>query len=133
MFNYLEWFKYLVSQQHTYYVFFIVIIFIANVIDLTLGIIFAHFNNDRPFSSSKAILGATRKMGIIIVMVLVVPISVIVPDYISTPSISMFYLVILYGEIRSILSHIGILSDDKESNHKLIREIFNKMFGGKSS
>lgn len=129
MFNYLEWLQAMKEETHIYFLLLITIMVAVSVVDLVFGYVFAHLN--RNFSSRKARIGLTVKLGIIIIMVLLIPITVILPDFVTIPALSIFYSLMIIAELKSVLSHLGLVKDDKETGKQYVQSLFEKLLGGK--
>lgn len=128
MFNYLEWFQELTREPHTLFVFYLCIIIIANVIDFLLGFLNAQFNKKIKFSSSEAILGLTRKFGIIALLSVLIPVSVVIPEIISIPALTVLMGGYIISELWSIASHLGFVKDNKKKQENIFGDMIMKMF-----
>lgn len=127
MLNYLSsW----LENDNTKIFYLLALILIANVIDFIMGWVNAKFNSDVTFSSSKAILGITRKLLVFIVLIYFIPVALLVPEPVGIGAIYVLYLGYLASEVNSILSHMKLTEDDKTNMFAdFIEKIFNK--GGK--
>lgn len=126
--TYLDWIKGLIQHEHTFIIFLLVLILIANIIDFLIGYLNAHFNKDINFSSSKAILGIVRKIGIYVLLVYFIPVVLILPDVVGIPALIVLFLGYLGAELKSIASHLGIGNDEKFGN--IFNDFFTKLLGG---
>ena len=108
--------------------YLLTLILIANVIDFLMGWVNAKFNENVSFSSSKAIYGIARKMVMFIILVYFVPVSVLVPSPIGIGALYVLFVGYLASEINSILSHLRMSDDDKQTD--LFIDFATKIFKG---
>jgi len=108
--------------------YLLTLILIANVIDFLMGWVNAKFNENVSFSSSKAIYGIARKMVMFIILVYFVPVSVLVPSPIGIGALYVLFVGYLASEINSILSHLRMSEDDKQTD--LFIDFATKIFKG---
>ena len=130
--DYLKWLEKLIQEDHTYILFLLCWTVIVNIVDFVIGYAIAHFSKDVVFSSSKAILGIVRKIGIFVLIVLFIPFVLILPNVISVPSLCILLIGYILSEMYSIASHLGLVKDGNKQDHftKMIQELFSKFFGG---
>lgn len=93
-----------------------------------MGWINAKFNENVPFSSSKAIYGIARKMIMFIILVYFIPVSLLVPPPIGIGALYVLFIGYLASEINSILSHLALTKDDKQTD--LFINFVTKIFKG---
>lgn len=108
--------------------YLLTLILIANVIDFLMGWVNAKFNENVSFSSSKAIYGIARKMVMFIILVYFVPVSILVPSPIGIGALYVLFVGYLASEINSILSHLRMSDDDKQTD--LFIDFATKIFKG---
>jgi len=116
------------SEDNTKIWYILTLILIANVIDFLMGWINAKFNSDVAFSSNKAIYGIARKMVMFIILVYFVPVSLLIPPPIGIGALYVLFLGYLASEINSIMSHLRMASDDKQTD--LFIDFVQKIFKG---
>lgn len=108
--------------------YLLTLILIANVIDFLIGFINAKFNDRVNFSSSKAIYGIARKMVMFMILIYFVPVSILVPSPIGIGALYVLFIGYLLSELNSILSHLRLAEDDKQT--ALFIDFVNKIFKG---
>lgn len=124
----IEWLSYLVERDKI--AFILSLILIANIIDFLFGWINAKLNKEVLFSSSKAILGIARKMLMFTLAIFFVPVSIIAPQPIGEGALWVFLIGYLASEINSILTHLNLTDDDKDT-HSVFADFLGKLFNGK--
>lgn len=112
----LEWLNMLLRDDDTKLIYILSMILFANLVDFLIGWINAKFNHKVQFSSSKAIYGIARKMILFIVLVMFIPFSLLMPDILGLGALYVLYIGYLASEINSILSHLRLSDDDKQSD-----------------
>lgn len=127
-FDMLNWLSIWLENHNSKIIYLLTLILIANVIDFLIGIIIAVFNPKVKFSSSKAKLGLLIKIMIFIVLIFFIPVALLIPNDLGIYAIYILYVGILYAEIRSILGHLSIASDEKQVN--LLEQFVNTIFKG---
>lgn len=122
----LDWLQYQLSNDDSKIIYLLSLITVAHIIDFLLGWVNAKFNANVAFSSSKAILGIARKLGMTILLVFFVPVSMLIPEPIGISALWVLFLGYLASEINSILSHLKLSEDDKSVDHfaNFVRTIF---------
>lgn len=112
----IEWLTGWLQKDDTKIVYILILIIGANLIDFTMGFINAKFNKKVVFSSSKAIYGIARKMVLFILCVYFIPVALIIPHNIGLISLYTLFTGYLIAEINSILNHLKLADNDKESS-----------------
>lgn len=117
MHEWVEMLNKLLSEDETKIIYVLTLILIANVFDFTLGWTNAKFNVGVTFSTSKAIMGLTRKIALFMLLIFFVPVALLVPYPIGISALYVLYLGYLVSEINSILNHLSLADDDKDINN----------------
>jgi toxin secretion/phage lysis holin len=112
----IDWLEIWLNADNTKIWYILSLILIANIIDFLMGWINAKFNENVPFSSSKAIYGIARKMIMFIILVYFIPVSLLVPPPIGIGALYVLFIGYLASEINSILSHLALTKDDKQTD-----------------
>ena len=112
----LEYFRQWLADENTKIYYFLGLIAIANMLDFLMGWLNAKFNKHVVFSSSKAIFGIARKLGMLVLLVVFVPVSLIIPEPIGMSALYGLYGGYLFSELNSILSHMKFADDDKSTD-----------------
>src|SRR5690606_22800158 len=94
-------------------------------IDFTFGWINARFNKNVIFKSGVALYGIIKKVMYFIVLVFFIPVSVIVPEQVGVPALTILYLGYLLSEVNSILSHLELTEDGKKG--ELFRSFVSRL------
>jgi len=124
----IDWLSQWLLNDNTKLLYLLTLILIANVIDFLMGWINAKFNEHVSFSSSKAIYGIARKMVMFIILVYFVPVAILVPSPIGIGALYVLFVGYLASEINSILSHLRLSDDDKQTD--LFIDFATKIFKG---
>jgi toxin secretion/phage lysis holin len=124
----IDWLEIWLNADNTKIWYILSLILIANIIDFLMGWINAKFNENVPFSSSKAIYGIARKMIMFIILVYFIPVSLLVPPPIGIGALYVLFIGYLASEINSILSHLALTKDDKQTD--LFINFVTKIFKG---
>ena len=105
---------------------------ILNIIDFLFGFTNAKFNEKVKFKSGKAIDGIMRKIKFLLLAVIFIPISVLMPEPIGSGALYTFYFGYIYAELNSILSHLKLTDDGKETEvfKDFIDRFLNNRKGG---
>lgn len=122
----IEWLNQWLQTDDTKIIYLLTAILIANVIDTILGFIIAQFSPKIQFSSSKAKLGILIKLIIFIVLVFAIPLSLLIPYNVGIGALFVLYTGVLISEIRSILAHLRLAGDEKNTN--LLETFINTIF-----
>lgn len=125
----IEWLQYFLEKDDTKIIYILALILIANTIDFMLGWTIAKLNPEVKFSSSKAVFGIARKITLYIMLVIFIPFSLLLPDMIGLSALYILYMGYLVTELFSILGHLGITTDTKDS---IFVDFLNKMFNNNS-
>lgn len=107
--------------------FLLITITFANILDFTVGFLNAILNDEIEFNSGVAIRGITRKIMVLLVLILFIPVSMVIP-VVGTTSLYVLYTGYLIAEVNSVLAQLG-LTNDEEKNHIFI-EMMKKLMGG---
>lgn len=99
------------DQPHYMLIILIALYFIAAMLDFLLGIANVVYTDKIKFSSKTAQFGIIRKIGIMAVMIVVVPLALMFPMDIAVYSLTILYTGIVVTEIYSVLAHLGIVKD----------------------
>jgi len=124
----IDWLSQWLLSDNTKLLYLLTLILIANVIDFLMGWINAKFNEHVSFSSSKAIYGIARKMVMFIILVYFVPVAILIPSPIGIGALYVLFVGYLASEINSILSHLRLSDDDKQT--ELFIDFATKIFKG---
>ena len=122
----LRWLSDWLENDNTKVLYLLALILCANMLDFLLGWVNAKFNKEVPFSSSKAIMGITRKLLIFMVLVYFIPVSMLAPEPIGIGAIYVLFVGYLLSELNSILSHLKITDDTKSD---VFADFIAKIFG----
>jgi toxin secretion/phage lysis holin len=126
MVNYLEVLSSYMQQPHYLLIILIAVYFVSGTIDFLIGTVNATYSANIKFSSKTAQLGIIRKLVILTVMILVIPLALMLPLDLGIYSLTILYVGIVGSEIYSILAHIGVVKDgDKHKN--LIGNLFSEL------
>lgn len=123
----LKWLANWLENDNTKVFYLLALILMANILDFILGWVNAKFNQEVTFSSSKAILGITRKLLIFIVLVYFIPVSMLAPEPIGITAIYVLFFGYLASELNSILSHLNLTNDHKRN--EVFADFISKIFG----
>lgn len=128
MLEYITLLNHLLAQDETKILYLLTCILIANCLDFTLGWVNAKLNPKVTFSTTKAILGLTRKISLFILCAFFVPVALLVPYPIGISALYVLFIGYLVSEINSIFNHISIADDDKDVNNfkDFITNLFTK-------
>lgn len=126
----IQWLQSWLSSDDSKVIYLLILIMCANLIDFCIGWLNARFNKDVEFSSSKAIYGIARKMVMFMVCVLFIPVALLVPSPFGISSLYILFTGYLISEIHSILHHLGVVKDDKQT--ALFSTFIGRLFGNVS-
>lgn len=128
----IDWLSKWLMTDDTKLIYLLTMILCANVIDFTIGWVNAKFNKNVAFSSGTAIYGILRKIIMFMLLVFFIPVALLVPTPVGISALYVLFSGYLLSEITSILGHLKISEDDKDTD-KFI-DFINTIFknGGKS-
>lgn len=112
------------EQPHYVLIILIMVYFASGALDFLVGAFNAAHTPTMTFSSKKAQLGILRKLVILSVMILVVPLALMLPMEFGIYSLTILYTGIVGSEIYSVLAHIGVVKDG-DKNKNLIGTLFS--------
>lgn len=121
----ISYFQSLMVTNDSFIIFLLTLILIASSIDFTFGWINARFNKNVVFQSGVALYGIIKKVMYFIVLVFFIPVSVIVPEQVGIPALTILYLGYLLSEVNSILSHLELTEDGKKG--ELFRSFVSRL------
>lgn len=103
------WMKQLMSDDYGQILVWLIIILLLMGVDVITGLIQAKIN--RNINSKKIGDGILKKVQILLVLIVIVPLTIVLPNVVSTTVIIGIYLLETYNELVSInenLKHAGI-------------------------
>ena len=103
------WMKQLMADDYGQILVWLIIILLLMGVDVITGLIQAKIN--RNINSKKIGDGILKKVQILLVLIVIVPLTIVLPNVVSTPVIIGIYLLETYNELVSInenLKHAGI-------------------------
>lgn len=124
----IDWLEHWLQTDDTKLIYILVLISISNMLDFVIGWINAKFNKNIRFSSSKAIYGIAKKIVMFILLIVFIPFALLMPDMIAKPALFTLYIGYLMSEINSVLNHLKLTDDDKDTD--MFFDFINKFIGG---
>lgn len=103
------WMKQLMTDDYGQILVWLIIILLLMGVDVITGLIQAKIN--RNINSKKIGDGILKKVQILLVLIVIVPLTIVLPNVVSTTVIIGIYLLETYNELVSInenLKHAGI-------------------------
>ena len=103
------WIKQLMADDYGQILVWLIIILLLMGVDIITGLIQAKIN--RNINSKKIGDGILKKVQILLVLIVIVPLTIVLPNVVSTTVIIGIYLLETYNELVSInenLKHAGI-------------------------
>ena len=103
------WVKQLMADDYGQILVWLIIILLLMGVDVITGLIQAKIN--RNINSKKIGDGILKKVQILLVLIVIVPLTIVLPNVVSTTVIIGIYLLETYNELVSInenLKHAGI-------------------------
>ena len=103
------WIKQLMADDYGQILVWLIIILLLMGVDVITGLIQAKIN--RNINSKKIGDGILKKVQILLVLIVIVPLTIVLPNVVSTTVIIGIYLLETYNELVSInenLKHAGI-------------------------
>lgn len=103
------WMKQLMSDDYGQILVWLIFILLLMGVDVITGLIQAKIN--RNINSKKIGDGILKKVQILLVLIVIVPLTIVLPNVVSTTVIIGIYLLETYNELVSInenLKHAGI-------------------------
>ena len=103
------WIKQLMADDYGQILVWLIFILLLMGVDVITGLIQAKIN--RNINSKKIGDGVLKKVQIILVLIVIVPLTIVLPNVVSTTVIIGIYLLETYNELVSInenLKHAGI-------------------------
>lgn len=122
----IDWLKHWLETDDTKLMYILGMILIANMLDFMMGWVNAKFNKNVSFSSSKAIFGIARKIGMFILLIYFIPVALLVPEPIGISTLYILYLGYLASELQSVFNHLKLAEDDKQVN--MFIDFISKLF-----
>lgn len=124
----IEWLENWLTTDDTKIIYILVLILISNLIDFSIGWLKAKCNPEIVFQSSMAVFGIARKIVMFILLIVFIPFSLLMPNGIGIGSLYILYMGYLSTEIISIMNHLGLTKDDKDSRvfHDFVSAIILK-------
>lgn len=127
----IDWIDKWLQTEDTKLIYFLVVILIANILDVLMGWVNAKFNVDVDFSSSKALLGIIKKIIFFMLLVYFIPVALILPDGVGLGALYILYGAYWLSEMNSVLAHLK-LTDDKKQTEMFI-DFIQKLFKGENT
>ena len=103
------WIKQLMADDYGQILVWLIIILLLMGVDVITGLIQAKIN--RNINSKKIGDGILKKVQILLVLIVIVPLTIVLPNVVSTTVIIGIYLLETYNELVSInenLKHAGV-------------------------
>ncbi len=103
------WMKQLMADDYGQILVWLIIILLLMGVDVITGLIQAKIN--RNINSKKIGDGILKKVQILLVLIVIVPLTIVLPNVVSTTVIIGIYLLETYNELVSInenLKHAGV-------------------------
>ena len=103
------WMKQLMADDYGQILVWLIIILLLMGVDIITGLIQAKIN--RNINSKKIGDGILKKVQILLVLIVIVPLTIVLPNVVSTTVIIGIYLLETYNELVSInenLKHAGV-------------------------
>ena len=117
------WMKQLMADDYGQILVWLIFILILMGVDVITGLIQAKIN--RNINSKKIGDGILKKVQILLVLIVIVPLTIVLPNVVSTTVIIGIYLLETYNELVSInenLKHAGIDTNLLGPITKLLRK-----------
>ena len=117
------WMKQLMADDYGQILVWLIIILLLMGVDVITGLIQAKIN--RNINSKKIGDGILKKVQILLVLIVIVPLTIVLPNVVSTTVIIGIYLLETYNELVSInenLKHAGIDTNLLGPIAKLLRK-----------
>ena len=117
------WMKQLMADDYGQILVWLIFILLLMGVDVITGLIQAKIN--RNINSKKIGDGVLKKVQIILVLIVIVPLTIVLPNVVSTTVIIGIYLLETYNELVSInenLKHAGIDTNLLGPIKKLLRK-----------
>ena len=117
------WIKQLMADDYGQILVWLIFILILMGVDVIIGLIQAKIN--RNINSKKIGDGILKKVQILLVLIVIVPLTIVLPNVVSTTVIIGIYLLETYNELVSInenLKHAGIDTNLLGPITKLLRK-----------
>ena len=117
------WIKQLMADDYGQILVWLIFILILMGVDVITGLIQAKI--DRNINSKKIGDGILKKVQILLVLIVIVPLTIVLPNVVSTTVIIGIYLLETYNELVSInenLKHAGIDTNLLGPITKLLRK-----------
>ena len=117
------WIKQLMADDYGQILVWLIFILILMDVDVITGLIQAKIN--RNINSKKIGDGILKKVQILLVLIVIVPLTIVLPNVVSTTVIIGIYLLETYNELVSInenLKHAGIDTNLLGPITKLLRK-----------
>ena len=117
------WIKQLMADDYGQILVWLIFILILMGVDVITGLIQAKIN--RNINSKKIGDGILKKVQILLVLIVIVPLTIVLPNVVSTTVIIGIYLLETYNELVSInenLKHAGIDTNLLGPITKLLRK-----------
>ena len=117
------WIKQLMTDDYGQILVWLIFILILMGVDVITGLIQAKIN--RNINSKKIGDGILKKVQILLVLIVIVPLTIVLPNIVSTTVIIGIYLLETYNElvsINEILKHAGIDTNLLGPITKLLRK-----------
>ena len=109
----IEFLRCYLESDNTKLIYFLALILGASIMDFVVGWVNAKFNPKVKFSSSKAIIGISRKLLLFALLVYSIPVALLMPKPLGISALYVMYTGYLASEINSILHHFKLADDDK--------------------
>lgn len=137
MINYLEVLHGWVNESHSLLVILVVLYCLTATIDMVTGTINAALTTTIEFRSKAFQLGIMRKVVTLGLMIVIMPLSLMLPLEVGVYSLTILYIGIVVSEIYSIMGHIGMVKDGNKHKNKIgelfsniLETILNRKMGG---
>lgn len=117
------WMKQLMADDYGQILVWLIFILLLMGVDVITGLIQAKIN--RNINSKKIGDGILKKVQILLVLIVIVPLTIVLPNVVSTTVIIGIYLLETYNELVSInenLKHVGIDTNLLGPIAKLLRK-----------
>lgn len=128
--NLFEWLKQFLETDDSKILFILALINATMIIDFITGTIAAKVNSNITFNSKAGINGILRKIGSILAMVILIPISVLVPGDMGIALVYTLYIGYLVMELKSIAENLSKMGIDAEALKSII-DLLSKNKGDK--
>ena len=125
-----EFLKHFLETEDGKILYLLSMISLAMILDFLTGIIAAKINSNITFNSKAGINGILRKIGSILAMVILIPISVLVPGDMGIALVYTLYSGYLVMELKSIAENLSKMGIDAEALKSII-DLLSKNKGDK--